>query len=322
MGFKIALLEEYSTEISKKITMSLKMTAAALLVANSLNVNACQNDNHEFELPANASVVQEIKKDNNFVKDYHSFVKEKQNGIHKTGFGDVAFVFSLQNQEMLLDNLKSTYGIKDTSIVQMAIAPRSDKNQPEIHFMRIPYGEGQYIKIIKYDEGNENGNEREEEISENFEKFKDGFSYYESLEKNFEDFVVLHELFHSPEFIWKKESNVREFFADYGSILTIGINKDLPYEDVKEMLQENRKKRERFYDQTMSTSHFSIELFNWDRYKKIIPSEEEYKKLKQDYKEYSKNSDTPYNFIANYVAERMNPFIKDETQKIKTTTKI
>ncbi len=72
----------------------------------------------------------------------------------------------------------------------------------------------------------------------------------------------------------------------------------------------------------MSTSHFSIELFNWDRYKKIIPSEEEYKKLKQDYKEYSKNSDTPYNFIANYVAERMNPFIKDETQKIKTTTKI
>ncbi len=317
MASKIIIIEEFY----KKMTMSLKMTAAALLVTNSLNVNAQKSEINDFELPTNANIVQETKKYNNFIKDYHTFVSEKQNGVHNTGFGEVTFVFSLQNQEMLLNNLKSTYGIKDTSIIQMAIAPRSDKKQPEIHFMRIPYGEGQYLKIIKYDEGNEHGNEREEELAENFEKFKDGFSYYESLDKHFEDFVVLHELFHSPEFIWKKESSVREFFADYGSILTIGINKELPYEEVREMLEENRQKRERFYDKTRSTSHFSIELFNWDRYKKIIPSEEEYNKLKQDYKEYSKNSDTPYNFIANYVAERMNPFIKDENQKIKTTTK-
>lgn len=321
MGFKIALLEEYSTEISKKITMSLKMTAAALLVANSLNVNACQNDNHAFELPSNASVVQEIKKDNNFVKDYHSFVKEKQNGIHKTGFGDVTFVFSLQNQEMLLDNLKSTYGIKDTSMVQMAIALRSDKNLPQIHFMRIPYGEGQYIKIIKYDEGNEHGNQKEKDNFKYYNKFKDGFSYHQTLNKNFEDFVMLHELFHSPEFIWKKETSIKEFFADYGAILTIGINKDLPYSDVRDMLEENRKKKQMFYKNTMISSHFSSELFNWVRYKKIIPSEEDYAKLKQDYKEYSKDSNTPYNFIANYVAERMNPFIKDESQKINTKLK-
>lgn len=314
---KIIILEEFT----KKVTMSLKMSVAALMVANSLNVNACQNEIHNFELPSNATIVQEVKKENSFIQDYKSFVKEKQNGIHNTGFGEVAFVFSLQNQQMLLDNLKSTYGINDTSIVQMAIAPRSDKKQPEIHFMRIPYGEGQYIKIIKYDEGNEHGNEREEEIFENYERFKDSFSYYESLENHFEDFVILHELFHSPEFIWQKESNVREFFADYGAILTVGINKDLPYDEVREMLEDNRKKRERFYDKTRSTSHFSTDLFNWDRYKKIMPSEEEYAKLKQDYKEYAKDSNTPYNFIANYVAERMNPFIKDESQKINTKLK-
>lgn len=321
MGFKIALLEEYSTEISKKITMSLKMTAAALLVANSLNVNACQNDNHEFELPANASVVQEIKKDNNFVKDYHSFVKEKQNGIHKTGFGDISFVFSYQNQQMLLDNIKSTYGINDTSIVEMAIAPRNEKKEIAIYFIRIPYGDGQYLKIIKYDEGNEYGNQKEKDNFKYYNKFKDGFSYYETLDKHFEDFVVLHELFHSPEFIWKKETSVKEFFSDYGAILTVGINKDLPYSDVRDMLEENRQKRERFYEKTKSTSHFSPDLFNWERYKKIMPSEEEYAKLKQDYKEYSKNSNTPYNFIANYVAERMNPFIKEESQKINTKLK-
>lgn len=268
MGFKIALLEEYSTEISKKITMSLKLTAAALLVANSLNVNACQNDTHTFELPTNASIVQGIKKDNNFIKDYHTFVSEKQNGIHNTGFGDVAFVFSLQNQEMLLNNLRSTYGIEDTSIVEMAIAPRNEKKEIAIYFIRIPYGDGQYLKIIKYDEGNEYGNQKEKDNFKYYNKFKDGFSYYETLDKHFEDFVILHELFHSPEFIWKKETSVKEFFSDYGAILTVGINKDLPYEEVQEMLNENRQKRERFYNKTRSTDHFSIELFNWDRYKK------------------------------------------------------
>lgn len=317
MSSKILIIEDFKN----KLSMSLKMTTAALLIANSLNVLAHQENTNNLEMPEQSNLI-EIHKKQTIINDYKTFIQEKQNGIHNTGFGEVTFVFSLQNQEMLLKNLKHTYGISDTAPVEYAISPQSGKKQPEIHFMRVSYGENKYLKIIKYDQGFESGSDTDKKNFEDYEKFKDGFSHYETLEKNFEDFVVIHELFHSPEFIWSKLSTVREFFADYGSILTVGINKDLSYNEVNEMLLENRIKRKRYFEKTKQNSHYSEELFEWHIYKKIIPTEEEYKKLKEDYKKYEKNADTPYNFIANYVAERMNPFIEDENQKIKTNFKI
>lgn len=317
MSSKMLIIEDFKSNLS----MSLKMTTAALLIANSLNVLAHQENTNNLEMPEQSNVI-EIHKKQTIINDYKTFVQEKQSGIHNTGFGEVTFVFSLQNQEMLLQNLKNIYGISDMDQVEYAISPQSGKKQPEIHFMRVSYSEDKYLKIIKYDQGLESGSDIDKKHFEDYEKFKDGFSHYETLEKNFEDFVVLHELFHSPEFIWSKLSTVREFFADYGSILTVGINKDLSYKDVNEMLLENRVKRKRYVDKTKQSSHYSEELFEWDRYKKIIPTEEEYKKLKEDYKKYEKTAETPYNFIANYVAERMNPFIEDKQQKIKTNFKI
>lgn len=306
-------------EAKEKITsISTQMSIVALLIASTLN--PVEADEIDIELP-NTLIEKSIIEVNTdkVIMDYDTIIKEKKDGIYNTGLGEVALIFSLQNKDLFLQNLKMTYGLEDTSEVEYALRPQVSGGSPEIRFMRIAYGDKEnpsYIKLVKYDQGAENGNHIDEYNSIQYKNMKNGFSRYDSLNKNLEEFIMYHEIYHSPQIMWNKKMSLSEFFADYSAILTIGLNNDMNYEEVKKMLSQNRQKRKSDALQQGDNDHFSEKLYNLNTFKKIIPNEEEFNDLKDKYKKALKESDKPLMEIAKFVSKKMNKY-SDESINTK-----
>lgn len=312
-NYKCVLLNDINFDRKKLLT---KITGIFLATTLLLNPSISMAKDINFENPETIKNVV-LKRENN-IYNYSDFVKNKKSGIHNTEFGDIAFYFNDVNKQDFIDELLSKYNISDDSNVKHAFTRMSSKNQPEIFFMKIRYfeeGEEKILKLIKFETGSDFGDEIDIENKKNFESFKKRYRSFKMLHENFEEFVLLHEIFHAPEFIWKERTSVQEFFSDISSVMTIGIEKNLNYNEVIKMANEIRRKRERDLSIYNSHDHYNSDLYSYDVFKKILPSEKDFYKLKLEY-ESEKNKNKHLSVIADFLTEQINSHSKIKINKL------
>ncbi len=311
-------------DIIKKLKTKAKIISLAVLMG--LSLSACQSTSSvEYNFKETNQIEQVVEKkniENAFdIKEQVSFIKERKNGFYDTGFGEVGFYFDNKDSASFLEEIKEKYDIDDLTTIEYAISPRSEQKQPEIHFMRIPYGkEGKFLKIIKFDTGNAEGNEIDLKNFEDYNRFKGSWSNFDIAHDNFEEFVLMHELFHAPEYIWEKSTNLREFFADMGSVLSISLEKDFTYKKMRDFANEIRIKRGRDLSIYRLGSHYNEDLFTYDTFKNILPTENEFKEMARVYKSKKINDGSELNLISDFLITKINnvdKIVKNNQQIIK-----